>query len=262
MSGTAATMCEAFSKCRSVLVTGASRGLGLQMVKDLVKKPERPGLIIATARNPAAAEDLQRVVKEHPSIRVVTLDVTSQASIDAAVEEASSLLGAEGLNCLINNAAVGKTINLEMVTAEEMLKTYESNTVAPLMVTKAFLPLLRAAAMRGSGMGIHRAAVINMSSILASIQLNWGALAEFKCYPYRASKAALNMVTRCLAVDLESEGILCVAVHPGWVRTDMGGPRGELSVGESASSILSVLAGLSEKDHGGYLDYAGKTLPW
>ncbi|XP_023698008.1 C-signal-like isoform X1 [Paramormyrops kingsleyae] len=255
-------MCGAFSQCRSVLVTGASRGLGLQLVKDLVKKSERPAVIIATARDPAAAEELQRVVKEHSGIHVVTLDVTSQASIDAAVEEVSPLVGAEGLNCLINNAAVGGSINLKTVTAEEMLKTYESNTVAPLMVTKAFLPLLRAAATRGSGMGIHRAAVINMSSILASIQLNSGALAEFKCYPYRASKAALNMVTRCLAVDLESEGILCVAVHPGWVRTDMGGPRGELSVEESVSSILSALAGLSEKDHGGYLDYAGKTLPW
>ncbi|XP_048829284.1 C-factor-like isoform X1 [Brienomyrus brachyistius] len=259
-------MSGVLSGCRSVLVTGASRGIGLQIVKDLAKKTERPALIIATARNPAAAEELQRVAKESSGVHVVNLDVTSQASIDAAVEEASSLLGAEGLNCLINNAAIGKTMNLEMVTAEEMLKTYEINTVAPLMVTKAFLPLLRAAATRGSGMGIHRAAVINMSTVLGSIQLNFGSvlgpLAEFKWYPYKASKAALNMVTRCLAVDLESEGILCVAVHPGWVRTDMGGPQADLSVEESASSILSVLAGLSEKDHGGYLDYTGKTLPW
>ncbi|XP_048829288.1 C-factor-like [Brienomyrus brachyistius] len=254
-------MSGALSGCRSVLVTGASRGIGLQIVKDLAKKTERPALIIATARSPAAAEELQRVAKESSGVHVVTLDVTSQASIDAAVEEVSSLLGAEGLNCLINNAAVHKATDLEMVTAEEMLKTFECNTVAPLMVTKAFLPLLRAAATRGSGMGIHRAAVINVSSSLGSVELNCGAL-ELKCYPYRASKAALNMVTRCLAVDLESEGILCVAVHPGWVRTDMGGPRGELSVEESASSILSVLAGLSEKDHGGYLDYTGKTLPW
>ncbi|XP_048829286.1 C-factor-like isoform X3 [Brienomyrus brachyistius] len=255
-------MSGALSGCRSVLVTGVSRGIGLQIVKDLAKKTERKALTIATARNPAAAEELHRVAKESSGVHVVTLDVTSQASIDAAVEEVSSLLGAEGLNCLINNAAVGKTINLEMVTAEEMLKTYECNTVAPLMVTKAFLPLLRAAVTRGSGMGIHRAAVINMSSVLGSLQLNWGALAEFKCYPYRASKAALNMVTRCLAVDLESEGILCVAVHPGWVRTDMGGPQADLGVEESASSVLNLFAGLSEKHHGGYLDHTGKTLPW
>uniref|UniRef100_A0A3B3RFJ3 Zgc:110339 n=1 Tax=Paramormyrops kingsleyae TaxID=1676925 RepID=A0A3B3RFJ3_9TELE len=241
-------MSGALSECRSVLLTGASRDIGLQIVKDLAKKTERSAPIIATARNPAAAEDLQRVAKEYSGVHVVTLDVTSQASIDAAVEEVSPLVGAERLNYL------------EILTAEEMLKTFESNTVSPLMVTVAFLPLLRAAATRRSGMGIHRAAVINMSSILASIQLNCGALAEFKCYPYRASKAALNMVTRCLAVDLESEGILCVAVHPGWVRTDMGGP--DLSVEESVSSILSLLAGLSEKDHGGYLDYTGNTLPW
>ncbi|XP_048829287.1 C-factor-like [Brienomyrus brachyistius] len=255
-------MSGALSGCRSVLVTGVSRGIGLQIIKDLAKKTERKALTIATVRNPAAAEELQRVAKESSGVHVVTLDVTSQASIDAAVEEVSSLLGAEGLNCLINNAAIDGDTDLEMVTAEEMLKTYECNTVAPLMVTKAFLPLLREAATRGSGMGIHRAAVINMSSVLGSIQLNSGALVRSKCYPYKASKAALNMVTRCLAVDLVTEGILCVAIHPGWVRTDMGGPQGELSVEESVSSILSVLAGLSEKDHGGYLDYTGKTLPW
>ncbi|XP_023698007.1 C-signal-like [Paramormyrops kingsleyae] len=255
-------MSGALRECRSVLLTGASRGIGLQIVKDLAKKTEMPALIIAAARNPEAAEDLQRVAKEYSGVHVVTLDVTSQISIDAAVEEVSPLVGAEGLNCLINNAAVHKATDLEMVTAEEMLKTFECNAVSPLMVTKAFLPLLRAAAMRGSGMGVHRAAVINVSSSLGSVELNCGALTEFKCYPYRASKAALNMVTRCLAEDLESEGIFCVAVHPGWVRTDMGGPQADLSVEESVSSILSLLAGLSEKDHGGYLDYAGKTLPW
>uniref|UniRef100_A0A3B3RH53 Zgc:110339 n=1 Tax=Paramormyrops kingsleyae TaxID=1676925 RepID=A0A3B3RH53_9TELE len=225
MHGLITMMSGALSECRSVLVTGASRGIGLQIVKSMAKRSEGPAITIATARNPAAAEELQRVAKEYSGVHVVTLDVTNQASIDAAVEKVSPLVGAEGLNCLINNAAIGGSINLETVTAEDLLKTYESNTVAPLMVTKAFLPLLRAAATRGSGVGIHRAAVINMSSSLGSIQLNQGALAHIKYYGYRASKAALNMVTRCLAVDLESEGILCVAVHPGWVRTDMGGPR-------------------------------------
>ncbi|KPP77995.1 hypothetical protein Z043_102539, partial [Scleropages formosus] len=195
-----------FSQCRSVLITGSSRGLGLRMVNMLVNSPQRPNVIIATARNPA----------------------TAQASVERAFKEVASLVGPGGLNCLINNAAVSMSTDLEKVTAEAMLKTFESNAVSPLMVTKAFLPLLRAAAAQVPGMGIHRAAV-----------------------------AALNMVTRCLANDLGSEGILCMALHP-----DLGGPHADLSVEESVSSVLSVVAGLSEKDHGGYWDYSGKILLW
>ncbi|KAI7812175.1 C-factor [Triplophysa rosa] len=251
-----------FSKCHSVLITGASRGLGLQMVKQLIGSPERPKKIIATARDPAAAEDLQALAASNPGVDVVTLDVTSDVSVDDAVQQVESIVGADGLNCLINNAAINISCNLDTVTRDAMMKTYESNTVAPLFVTKAFLPLLRTAAVRGSGMGIHRSAVINVSSLLGSVQLNWGEMASFKSIAYRASKSALNMVTRCLAVDLEDDGILCVALHPGWVRTDMGGTMAPLSVEESISSVLPVISGLTEKNHGGFVDYSGDNVPW
>lgn len=255
-------MSGGFSKCRSVLITGANRGLGLQMVKDLVKNNERPHRVIATARKPADAKDLQDLAGSHSCVHIITLDVTSQASIDTAIQEVTSLVGNEGLNCLINNAAINISSDLGRVSASDMMKNFESNAVSPLMVTKAFLPLLRAAVARGDGMGIHRAAVVNMSSVLGSIQLNWGPGAAFRSYAYKTSKAALNMVTRCLAVDLEPEGILCMALHPGWVRTDMGGPMADMSVEESSSAVLSVIAGLSEKDHGQFRNYMGQTLPW
>ncbi|KAJ8396651.1 hypothetical protein AAFF_G00014890 [Aldrovandia affinis] len=125
----------------------------------------------------------------------------------------------QGLNCLINNAAIHVSVNLETVNANAMMKTFESNTVSPLMVTKAFLPLLRVAASQGSRMGIHRAAVVNISSATGSIQLNWGPGATTKTYAYRTSKADFSL-------------------------------------------LLSVMAGLSEKDHGQYQDYMGKPLPW
>ncbi|XP_072519555.1 C-signal [Salminus brasiliensis] len=253
-----------FSKCSSVLITGASRGLGLQMVTHLVSSAERPSKIIATARNPAAAQELQQIAESHPGFHIVPLDVVSDVSVDAAVKEVSSIVGAEGLNCLINNAAILIASDLNTVTRDAMMKTFESNTVAPLFVTKAFLPLLKTAAVvgEGGGMGIHRSAVINISSFLGSIQLNWGEGATFKSYAYRVSKSGLNMVTRCLATDLESDGILLTALHPGWVRTDMGGPDAPLSAEESISSVLSVISRLTEKDHGEFLDYSGKKLPW
>ncbi|XP_051548955.1 C-factor-like [Myxocyprinus asiaticus] len=251
-----------FSKCHSVLITGASRGLGLQMVKQLVAVPERPEKIIATARNPAAAKELQELAKSHQGIHVISLDVTSDTSVDEAAKDVDSVVGANGLNCLINNAAINISSDLNTVTRDVVMKTFESNTVAPLFVTKAFLPLLRRAAAQGSGMGMHRSAVVNVSSVLGSVQLNWGEGASFKSYAYRASKSALNMVTRSLATDLKAEGILCVALHPGWVRTDMGGPMAPLSPEESISSVLNVISGLKEKDHGGYVDYTGSNLPW
>ncbi|KAI4889849.1 hypothetical protein NFI96_010476 [Prochilodus magdalenae] len=252
-----------FSKCHSVLITGAGRGLGLQMVKQLLSASGRPKKIIATARNPAGAQELQQLAKFHPDVHIVPLDVLSDASIDTAAKQVASIVGADGLNCLINNAAILIGSELDTVTRDAMMKTLETNTAAPLFVTKALLPLLKtAAAGGGSGMGVHRAAVVNISSLLGSVQLNWGEGAFFKNYTYRVSKSGLNMVTRCLAVDLESEGILCTALHPGWVRTDMGGPEAPLSVEESISSVLPVIFGLSEKDHGEFLDYSGKKLPW
>ncbi|KAM4618501.1 C-signal [Polymixia lowei] len=256
-----------FKNC-SVLVTGASRGIGLQIVNSLVTGGFSPGKIIATARNPGDAQDLQKLAEKHPNIHILPLDVVSQESIEKAAEEVDHLVQGEGLNVLINNAGINVVANFQTVTAEMMMENFHTNSVAPLMITKAFLPLLKRAASRGGAdgtgsMGIQRAAVINVTSLLGSVELNWGEGANnFKWYPYRTSKSALNMVSRCMAVDLEPDGILCMALHPGWVRTDMGGPEAPLSPEESISSMLSVIGGLTEKDHGTFLHYTGEPLPW
>lgn len=257
-----------FRMCGSLLVTGASRGLGLQMVDSLAGGRFSPGKIIATARNPAKAQKLQELAAKHPNIHILPLDVLSQQSIDECAEEVGRLLQDQGLNCLINNAGVNVLADFESVTAEKMIENFHTNAVAPLMITKAFLPLLKKAASTGGAggsrsMSIQRAAVINVSSHLGSVELNWGAEAKaISWYPYRTSKTALNMVSRCMALDLEPDGILCMAIHPGWVATDMGGPQAPLKPEESVSSLLSVIGGLTEKDHGSFLGMTGEVLPW
>lgn len=258
-----------FKNCGSVLVTGASRGIGLQIVETLASGGFSPGKIIATARQPASAQNLQELAEKYPNIHVIALDVVNQESIEKSVEEVGHLVQHEGLNCLINNAGIKVVADFNTVTAEKMIENFHTNAVAPLMITKAYLPLLKqAAASRGGAgntgsMGIQRAAVINMSSLLGSVELNWGEGANsFKWYPYRTSKSALNMVSRCMAVDLEPDGILCMAIHPGWVQTDMGGSEAPLTTEESISSILSVIGGLTEKDHGSFLNFTGEVLPW
>ncbi|XP_054632908.1 C-factor isoform X2 [Dunckerocampus dactyliophorus] len=255
-----------FKNCGSVMVTGANRGLGLQLVASLVTGGFSPGKIIATARDPSSALKLHELAKKHPNVHIIALDVRSQEGIQKCVEEVHQLVQEEGLTCLINNAGINVVANLHTVTAENMIENFHTNAVAPLMITKAFLPLLKRAASRGAcgtvSMGIQRAAVINMTSLLGSIELiSAEQMNSFNWYPYRASKSALNMVSRCMAIDLEPDGILCVAIHPGWVRTDMGGSQAPLSPEESTSSLLSVLGGLSEKDHGSFLNYTGEPLP-
>ncbi|XP_028651982.1 C-factor-like [Erpetoichthys calabaricus] len=246
-------------KCGSILVTGASRGIGLQIVETLMKSNPRPGKVIAAARDRSRAKELNRLAESHPDLYIVTLDVTKKDDIEAAFKEVESLVGDKGLNCLVNNAGIKVDSTLSEVTAEEMMKNFEVNAVSPLMVTKAFLPLLRKAAKQGTGMGIHRAAIVNVSSARASIQRKD---THVKWYPYCVSKAALNMVTKCLSSDLLGEGILCVSVNPGWVNTDMGGPQAHLTKEESIDNILKVISNLSEKDNGGFLNHTGETLPW
>ncbi|XP_062856362.1 C-signal-like [Trichomycterus rosablanca] len=256
-----------FSQCNSVLITGGNRGLGLQIIKHLVSITDRPKKIISTARNPAAAQELQKLAQSHSEVYILPLDVVNEAGIEAAVKEVASIVGPAGLTCLINNAGMAIHDDINTVTRDNMLTTFQCNAVAPLFITKAFLPLLRAAAASvggGSKMGVHRSAVINMSSIAGSIQENSGKgeFTKFKVCSYRVSKAALNMATRCLAIELKSDGILCVTLHPGWVRTDMGGEEAHLSPEESISSLLAVISKMSEKDHGEFLDYKGNRVAW
>lgn len=246
---------------KSVLITGCNRGLGLELVKHFLKLQSPPTHLFATCRAPENAKDLQELAVTNPSIHIIKLEATEQASIDSARASVESILEGFGLNLIINNAAIAKLVTLDEVKTEDMMEHYHVNCVAPLMVTKAFLPCLKRAARadHDKPMSCSRAAIINISSGVASI----GENSTGGSYAYRAAKAGLNMVTSNLAIDLKSDGILATAVHPGWVKTDMGGPNALISTDESATLIMNVLAKLQgEEGTGKFYHAKGHIIGW
>ncbi|XP_003225407.2 C-signal isoform X1 [Anolis carolinensis] len=249
----------------SVLVTGSNRGLGLEMVRQLVGGKNPPKKIFATCRDPegARAQDLRNLAREHKQIEIIKLVVSDPTSIKAAAARVTEQLGGSGLNLLINNAAIAKVSTLAAETRENMMEVYETNVVGPMMVSQAFTPLIKKAAQESpqKGMSCSKAAIINLSSEGGSIT-NVLLFESGQVVNYRCSKAALNMLTKCQSLAYAEDKILCVAMHPGWVQTDMGGAMAKLKVDQSVQDILNTISKLSEKDTGTFVNWEGKPVPW
>lgn len=223
------------------LITGANRGIGLEFVRQLAGRGEGE-TVIGTAREPRKAAELAKVAR-----RVIELDVADDASIGSLGDR----IGEDAIDVLINNAGVGSegTKSLAAMDVEEMRRVFMVNAIAPVMVARAALPRLRAG---------KRKLIVNISSQLGSITNNNGG----SSYGYRGSKAAVNMLTVCMSNELKGEGFTCVAMHPGWVRTDMGGKNATLSVEESVGMMLKTIEQLRTEDTGRFLNYDGTGLPW
>nr|XP_056718508.1 C-factor-like [Euleptes europaea] len=253
-------------QCCSVLLTGANRGIGLEIVKRLLEKANPPKMVFATCRDPEGArgQELKSLASKHPNLKILQLETTDPASVEAAAKKVKAHLGDCGLNLLINNAGVMPPCTLESATAKDMLDVYNTNTVGPMLVTKAFLPLLKKAAhaSKQKGMSCGKAAIVNMSTILASIEKTPETYFFIPVVSYRCSKTALNMLTKCQSMGYKDEGILCTALHPGWVKTELGSDQADLTVEESVDGIMKVLCNLSEKEHGVLVSWEGKVLPW
>ncbi len=219
-------------------VTGSNRGLGLEFVKQL---SARGDVVIGTARDVARAER----DGDHAAA-IVPLELTDPASIESLPDHLTD----RTIDVLINNAGVSSDSNgLSKVRMDEMQRVFTINSIAPVLVTKALLPSLR----KGS-----RKLVVTVSSQLGSITNNAGG----SSYGYRASKAAVNMLTVSMHHELKSEGFTCVVVHPGWVQTDMGGPNATLTPEQSISSLITLIDKLTTADSGKFFNYDGSILPW
>ncbi|XP_013925890.1 PREDICTED: C-factor-like [Thamnophis sirtalis] len=146
-----------------------------------------------------------------------------------------------------------------------MLEVYNTNVVGPMVMSQVFLPLLRKASKDSlvKGMSCSKAAIVNMSSEVGSIanMLEWQ---RGHVIAYRCSKSALNMLSKCQSLCLAEDGILCVALHPGWVQTDMGNKLGPapLTMEQSLRGILNTLGRLSEENTGTFVNWEGKLVPW
>lgn len=222
----------------TVLVTGANRGIGLELARQLTGQGHR---VIGTARKPAEATALKELGAE-----VMQLDVTDSSSVAAL----AAGLDGQPVDLLINNAGTGGQPpgSLQETDFERVKLTFDVNSIGPMRVTQALLPNLLA----GEGKKI-----IHISSIMGSIASNSGSY-----YGYRASKAALNMLNSSLALELEDKGVTSVVLHPGWVQTRMGGPNAQISVDVSVAGMLKVIAGLGLEQSGHFYDYQGNELPW
>ncbi len=233
---------------RRVLVTGASRGIGLEFVRQLLARGDH---VIATARHPGRAQALNHLAGEHPGrLHVLPLDVADPKSHAELVRELPLVLDGDGarLNLLINNAGVlhsGERFgHVPLAQMDDSLRT---NVTGPFLLTQTLAEHLADGAV-----------VANLSSILGSIARVDG----FHTPSYAISKAAQNMATVLLAQGLSERGIVVLALHPGWVQTDMGGDGAQIAPEQSVAGLLKVIGNATQADSGHYIDWQGAPLPW
>jgi len=273
------------------LITGANGGIGLAVTARLLSQGER---VFAACRQPQAASELLALREKYPErLELIALDVNSEESAESAANQVSQKT--EWIDVLINMAGILPQpfiTPLERLDLEHCRAAFETNSLGPLRISRVFLPLLRKA---------KRPRVINISSIAGSISgvgekrrsvgaslrkvyemakdflkegwmlglkdedsrnLRNGLESNGQLYAYGTSKAALNMLTRYFAAEFKQEGIICVALNPGWVKTRMGGTNAPLTTDESATAIVKTIKELTMKQTSLFIYNNGRPLRW
>lgn len=227
---------------KTILITGANRGIGLEYVKQYAEQGE---VVYATVRNVQSATALQALAGQHANIHLLSLDVADLSAIRTLANQLSELT----IDILISNAGVYPSSRFGDTDAQDWLHAFQVNTLTTYYLAEAFLPHMQRA---------KQAKLIAMTSKMGSIADN-GSGGE---YIYRSSKTALNMVVKSLALDLRQFNIAVAMLHPGWVRTDMGGPNGLIDTDTSVAGLRKVIETLTMTQSGEFIAYDGKTVPW
>ncbi|KAJ5852749.1 Short-chain dehydrogenase/reductase SDR [Penicillium soppii] len=251
----------------SYLVTGSSRGLGLALIARLATfSKTEVGTIIATARQDNSSQLKEIVDASSGRVQLVKLDVTDALSVQEAVQAVERQLQGKGLDYLINNAGAMDWSPTGIEGMDNLTEMLNVNTTGPHIVSRAFLPLLR----KG-----EKKTVINISTTLGSIAM----VDAFRLLPspaYKISKAALNMLTAQYAKQYANDGFTFLGISPGWLRTDLGSSRADLSVETGAEKVLDIIQQATPKQNGKFLNihvpgwetreganqYDGKEIPW
>lgn len=227
-----------------VLVIGGSRGLGLGFVQSFLDREVYE--VHATARDLEGNEELAALT-DHPRLRLYRLDV---ASADSRAEFVEALDG-QALDLVIHNAGIYGPHGLQIGELPELewQKVLHVDTVAPLMMAQA----LHANLKRGTDPRIAF-----LTSRMGSIADNGSG----GSYLYRSAKAGLNAAVRSLALDWQDDGIATVLLHPGWVRTRMGGDHAPLEIEESVRGMIERIRETSLENSGRFVDWGGEGIPW
>ncbi|HYF02219.1 MAG TPA: SDR family oxidoreductase [Patescibacteria group bacterium] len=230
----------------TILITGANRGIGLGLTEAFLNDDWQ---VIASYRSDKGGlTGLQASFKN--KLFIAKCDVANDESVVDFFKEVSEQF--DSLDILVNNAGIlpNGERSIVKVTANDLLQTLNVNTVGPLRIINASLPMVRNGALKK---------IINFSTIMSSYELNKTG----GSYTYRISKTALNMLNFNLAIELKPEGIMALAIHPGWVQTDMGGEKAPVTIEESITGLKKIFLQSSVDTHTGKLiDYTGKELPW
>jgi NAD(P)-dependent dehydrogenase (short-subunit alcohol dehydrogenase family) len=231
---------------KTTLITGANRGIGLEFARQYAADGWQ---VLACSRHPENSDALNQLAARYPDqITVHALDVTDHMQI----EQLAQALASASIDLLINNAGVSLHSAIDgfgHTDYEAWIQTLRVNTMAPLKMAEAF------------GSQVARS---NQKTI-ATITSKMGSIADNSSgghYLYRSSKAAVNIVMKSLAIDLKPIGIITVVLHPGWVKTDMGGPNAWISAEESVSGMRHVISHLTRADSGKFIAYDGQVVPW
>lgn len=230
----------------TVLITGANRGIGLEFARQYAADGWQ---VVACCRQPQQAEALNRLADQYKDrFSIHRLDVRELAEIDQLSHKLQDL----PIDILINNAGVyphAQNGEFDRISYDDWMEAFRVNTFAPLKMVEALVEQIACSQLK----------------IVATITSKMGSIADNQrggSYIYRSSKAAVNMVVKSLAIDLQPRGIIAVLLHPGWVQTDMGGRGALISTKQSVTGMKSILGRVTHSDTGKFIAYDGQHIPW
>lgn len=229
---------------KTMLITGASRGLGLELIKQYASEHWQ---VIACCRQPGQANELTALAEQYPSISIEQVDILQEVDIQRLAEKYKQ----QPIDLLFMNAgAYGpKGYGFDDISTEEWLNVLHVNSVAPFIFIKYFLKQVIQSELKQIAL---------MSSKMGSIADNGSG----GSYIYRSSKAALNAAAKSLAIDLAGDNVKVAIIHPGWVKTRMGGPNALIDTQTSIKGIKQLLENLSLENSGSFVAYDGQLIPW